>query len=306
MIEYDPRDWRSHLFDVEGSMLREILGRLTLCMLWSVGVVAYSNLSGHHLEVSPMVHTLVGVALGLLLVFRTNASYDRFWEGRKIWGSIINESRNLGRAARVYLLPTAPDLAHRIALWTAAFGRSSMHGLRAERGLGPAHDHLPPEEVRAALAAPHVPLHVAARISEALVEARDRGVLSDYVLMRVDQNVQLLVDYIGACERIVKTPLPFVYVVHVRRALLLYCYTLPFVLVGLYGWWTILVVLLAAYTFLGIEEIGVEIENPFSYGANDLPLENYCGTIERDVLGVLELPPLSADAPAAPAELPRV
>lgn len=295
MIDYNPHDWKSHLFDVEGSMVREITGRLTMCLLWTTAVVAYVELSGRHLEFSPTVHTLVGVALGLLLVFRTNASYDRYWEGRKMWGSIINESRNLGRAARVYLMPAAPDVAQRVAVWTAAFARASMHSLREETGLGPAVEHLPTDEAHAALGAPHVPLHAATRITEALVEARDRGAISDYVLMQVDRNVQLMVDYLGACERIVRTPLPFVYVVHVRRALFLYCYTLPFVLVGMYRWWTILVVLLAAYTFLGIEEIGVEIENPFGRDANDLPLERYCETVERDVLGVLEMPPMAPD-----------
>ena len=102
--------------------------------------------------------------------------------------------------------------------------------------------------------------------------------------MSLDQNVQLLIDYFGACERIHKTPLPFVYVVHLRRALVLYCFTLPFALVDHYGWWAIPATLLVAYTFFGIEEIGVEIENPFGQDDNDLPLERFCETIERDLL----------------------
>ena len=294
MIDYDPYRWTSHLLDVKGSMVREILGRVSLCAVWAVAVVTVEKTYGG-MTLSSTTHTLVGVAIGLLLVFRTNASYDRFWEGRKMWGSIINESRNLGRGARAYLAPNAPDLAEQVALWTAAFPRAAMHYLRDGSGLGPAAERLPVGEVDAALGATNVPVHVATRITERLVEARDRGVISDYVLMALDQNPQLLIDYLGACERIRKTPLPFVYVVHVRRALFLYCYTLPFALVSLYGWTTILVVFLVSYMFFGIEEIGVEIENPFGSDSNDLPLERFCRTIEHDVFGVVGLPPLEPD-----------
>ena len=229
----------------------------------------------------------MGVALGLLLVFRTNASYDRFWEGRRQWGSIINESRNLARGAWVHLRRGAPDLAEQIGLWTVTYAHATKDGLKKIEGLGPLQDRLPAREVEAVLVNPHSPTAAAARITERLVEARDRGVISDYVMITLDQNVQLLVDYLGACERILKTPLPFVYVVHLRRALILYCFTLPFVLVQFYGWWTIPVTMMVAYMFFGIEEIGVEIENPFGSDANDLPLEEFCQTIERDVMSLL-------------------
>jgi putative membrane protein len=104
----------------------------------------------------------------------------------------------------------------------------------------------------------------------------------------LDQNVQLLIDYLGGCERIHKTPLPFAYVVHLRRALILYCFTLPFALVESFGWGTILDTLLVAYVFFGIEEIGVEIENPFGQDDNDLPLERICATIEQNLQALLD------------------
>src|SRR4029077_14654796 len=131
-----------------------------------------------------------------------------------------------------------------------------------DAALGPPGERLPAAEVAAVLEAPHVPAAAALRITENLVEARDRGTISDIVLTTIDANVQQLIDYLGACERIKKTPLPFVYVVHLRRTLVLYCFTLPFAVVELYGWWTILVSLFTSYMFFGIEEIGVEIENP--------------------------------------------
>lgn len=287
MIDYDNRVWSHHLFEIRGSMVREISGRVALCVAWSVVVVA-----GHHLfrtmEIQPTSHGLVGVALGLLLVFRTNASYDRYWEGRRQWGNVINESRNLGRAARAYLAGES-ELLEEIGLWTTQFPYALMNSLRGAVGLGPSASRLPAAEVEAVLAAGNVALGVAARISERLVRARDRGVISDYVAVTLDQNVQLLVDYMGSCERIHKTPLPFVYVIHLRRSLILYCFTLPFALVNTYGWCAVPATLLVAYTFYGIEEIGVEIEDPFGHDANDLPLERFCATIERDLRELCEI-----------------
>jgi len=102
MIQYDPHRWIDHLFDVKGSLIPEITLRVLSCVVWSVGVVAFDRYVGS-IAIPPTVHTLVGVALGLLLVFRTNSSYDRFWEGREIWGRLVNESRNLARGLAVHL-----------------------------------------------------------------------------------------------------------------------------------------------------------------------------------------------------------
>jgi len=285
MLDYDPHDWRSHFFDVKGSMVREIFFRVLSCVLWSVAVVCY------HKFVYPVAlfqdgHVLIGVALGMLLVFRTNASYDRFWEGRKQWGAIINETRNLGRGVTV-LLDSDPVLVRRILGWARAFAWASMNHLRGGNGLGPTVADLQSDEVEAVAKAQHPPLAVARRISQLLDFARRRGLISDYQYVYLDGNVQALVDYVGACERIHKTPLPFAYVVHLRRALILYCFTLPFALLDHFGWGTIPATLVLSYTLFGIEEIGVEIEDPFGAEDNDLPLERFCTTIDKNLQGLL-------------------
>lgn len=284
MINYDPHKWLDHFFDVRGSMVREILGRVALCVLWSVAVVAAYK-SGVKLAIPSTIHTLVGLALGLLLVFRTNASYDRYWEGRKLWGGIVNETRNLIRSAGVFLKDD-PALLRQLAFWTAAFPYVTMHHLRGKRDLGDARADLSPPDAQAVLAAEHPVMAVATRMSECLAEGRRRGFFSEYTQLMIDQNVQLLVDYLGGCERIRKTPLPFAYVVHLRRALVLYCFTLPFALVDTFGWTTVVDTLLLSYVFFGIEEIGVEIEGPFGYDDNDLPLEQICDTIRHNVLAL--------------------
>jgi len=286
MIDYDAHRWWDHLFDIKGSLVRQIFVAVMACVVWSAGVVAFHKYV-HADSIPATVHSLVGVPLGLLLVFRTNASYDRFWEGRKQWGGIVNETRNLARSACV-LLKEAPDLRDSVVRWTAAWAYSAMFSLRGGGGLGPPGTTLPKSETAAALAAQHVPLAVAVRISRDLDEARRRGVISDYQQIALDQNVQLLIDYLGACERIHKTPLPFAYVVHLRRALILYCFSLPFALVDPFGWATVGLVFVLAYTFFGIEEIGVEIEDPFGEDDNDLPLERICITIEKNLTALIK------------------
>lgn len=287
MIHYDPHKWLDHFFDIRGSLVREISGRVSLCGVWTVAVVAV-----HHyvmpIAIPSLLHTLVGTALGLLLVFRTNASYDRFWEGRKLWGGIVNETRNLIRSATV-LLAGETGLLFELTRWTAVFPFVAANGLRGESGLGPLAGQLDSSEVAALSSAQHPGLAVASRMTAVLNRARQKGVISDILYTSLDQNIQLLVDYLGACERIRKTPLPFAYVVHLRRALALYCFTLPFALVSSYGWYTILDVLIVTYVFFGIEEIGVEIEGPFGMDDNDLPLDDICETIHRNLYALSEL-----------------
>ncbi|MDX1983626.1 MAG: bestrophin family protein [Bryobacteraceae bacterium] len=281
MIDYDPHHWFDHFFDIKGSMFREIVGRVAFLVVWAAAVTAV-----HHfvfpLAIPATVHTLVGTALGLLLVFRTNASYDRFWEGRKMWGGIINETRNLCRAAWPFL-KTEPARFRELTEWVTAFPYASMNHLRGSSGVGPS----APETVRAMETAQHVPLAVARGISERLAEARAAGLMTEYAQMSIDQYNGLLIQYLGACERIHRTPLPFAYVVHLRRALILYCMTLPFALLEPFHWWDVPAVLMLSYTFLGIEEIGVEIEDPFGEDENDLPLERFCETIEGNLRGLV-------------------
>jgi putative membrane protein len=284
MIEYDPHRWTDHLFQVRGSVLRQVAGRVLLFVAWSAVVVAL------HVFVRPVgvpstVHTLIGIALGLLLVFRTNASYDRFWEGRKAWGGIVNDARNLARASSGYLA-AVPGSADRILLWTAAFPYACMHGLRGTASVGPLAALLPGRAVAEVVAAPHVPTAVARRVSDELAAAVRSGDLAPVQAMQIDRHVSGLVEAVGMCERIHRTPLPFAYMVHLRRALILYCATLPFALVEQFGWSTVLDTLMVTFVLFGIEEIGVEIEDPFGTDDNDLPLEAICAAVERQVLAM--------------------
>jgi ion channel-forming bestrophin family protein len=284
MIQYDPHRWLDHLFDVKGSLIPEITLRVLSCVVWSIAVVAYHRFVGHA-DIPPTVHTLVGIALGMLLVFRTNSSYNRFWEGRQMWGSLVNETRNLARMVAVHLRNDSA-LKDPVIRWIGAFPYSVKNVLRETSGLGPIADELPTAEVEIIEKSEHPPLAIAKRITSLLVDARDKGLISDITLASFDRIVQLLIDYVGGCERIASTPLPFAYMVHLRRLMIIYCFTLPFALVDAFGWFTVLAILGVAYTFFGIEEIGVEIENPFGHDLNDLALEELCSKIAKNVLAI--------------------
>jgi putative membrane protein len=284
MIDYDSHRWWSRLFLVRGSLLAEIGSRVLITTGWSAAVVAV-----HHylLPVSiPMsVHNLAGMALSLLLVFRTNTSYSRFWEGRTLWGGIVNDTRNLARAARPFFENDAP-LYRALLQWTVCFPYATAGALQGRVDLGPLAGELPPAEVERVRTAQHLPMAVAQRMSAILAEGRKRGLYSDYVQMKLDQNVHVLIGYLGGCERIHKTPIPFGYIIHLRRALVLYFSTLPFAMVNDLGWGTVGAMATVAYLFFGIEEIGVEIEDPFGNDPNDLPLERICATIHDNLLAL--------------------
>ena len=282
MTSYDPRRWTSHLFDIEGSMVREILGRVTVCII-SAAIVVVLYLYGpsyfSKLSIPATAHSFVGTALGLLLVFRTNASYDRFWEGRKQWGGITNECRNLARQTSSWL-NSDPDLLREIINWTAAFPFAVVQRLRSQPAFHCPVKGIPEAHLKMIQGANHPALAIAHLITSRLKTARERGLIDSIQLASLDQNIQLLVDYCGACERIRWTPLPFAYTVHLRRVLIAYCMTLPCALVKDLGWGTVIVTFLVSYALFGIEEIGVEIEDPFGYEINDLPIESFCSGIE--------------------------
>lgn len=293
MIDYEPHRWRDHFFDARGSMARAIGFRALMCALVAA-FVTLVHYRWHEFESTEKVHALIGTPLSLLLVFRTNASYDRFWEARKLWGAIVNESRNLARSSSVLLAADA-DLVGRIIRLGVAFPYACMNTLRGKRGLGPVTSELDPEDA-ALCDAQHAPLAITTAISRRIAEGQRRGLITDVQQGIIEQNAQVLIDCIGACERIKRTPLPFAYVVHLRRALAVYCGTLPMALVEHFGWITAPVTFLVAYVLLGIEEIGVEIEEPFGNDDNDLPLDRFCTTIEQNLRAMIPGAP-TCDAP---------
>ena len=270
MIRYDTRNWLGILVRVRGTVLPRIVVRVALAAAIGAGAVA---LRKHHvvdLAIPGVIHTMVGVALGLLLVFRTNASYDRYWEGRRLVGHMINNLRDLARQGASYLAPAArAALRDRLV----ALYATSRRYLSDERTWPELDGTLPPE-VRAQVEAVRCPPLVVARsIGDLLAAEAAAGRLGEHRLTMLDAAVSEVVYTLGVCERILRTPVPFAYAHHIKGFLTLFCFTVPLALMPAMGWGTAPAAAIVAYALFGIDEIGVEIEDPFGYDPNDLPLD---------------------------------
>lgn len=273
MIHYDPKRWPSIVFRLHGSVLPALLPRVL--SVAAVGVAASQLYARVGFKLAPVAHTMVGVALGLLLVFRTNASFDRWWEGRKLVGAMVNRTRDLARQVTHLVVGGEPlDVARReLVAMTASFFAVTRQHLRGERDLA-AVEAILGAPLRAALEpVKHRPVVVLSWISGRLaVLARD-GALTEQRLASMDANVTALHDCLGGCERILKTPVPFAYAQHIKTFLMVFTFTAPFAMVESLKGNTPVAAAVLAFALFGIDEIGVEIEDPFGTDPNDLPLD---------------------------------
>lgn len=290
--------WRD-TWAITGSVSLVVLPRvLVFGAFSSLVLLVRGKMGGLTLEVGPV--ELAGGALVLLMVLRTNAGYDRWWEGRKLWGGIVNQSRNLAISALTFAANADDDWRDRCVRWVAAFPHAAKRSLRGEREI-PEIAALVGEAAAARVAASeHMPSAVARELATLLVEATERHGMSQFAFMQCDRERTTLIDHLGGCERILKTPLPLVYVIKVRRFVVLYLAALPFALVDKVGWVTPMLTMLVAYPVLGLDQIAVELENPFvTSRKNHLPLDGICETIEANVLALVSSPmrPLSSTVP---------
>ena len=246
--------------------------------------------------------TLVGVALGIFLGFRNDAAYDRFWEGRKLWGTQVNRTRSLTRKITMFIRPPDGDaeigelheLQHELVLRVIAHTHALRHLLRQTSPQEDLERLLPAADVAALADQRNVPIAVLQQLGQRLRETWQRGWIHDYHLTPLEDDVAWLTDVQGACERIKNTPIPYTYSVLVHRIVAVYCLTLPFGLIDTVGWLTPAVVFLISYAFFGLDAIGNEIEDPFGTESNHLPLEAISNTIEinlRQLIGDEQLPP---------------
>jgi putative membrane protein len=281
------------VFKLKGSVIPSILNRVIWCGLFGflVSLAFYFNLPVSHQVLGTVIPSIV---LGLLLVFRTNTAYERFWEGRKLWGSLVNNSRNLSRLIWVSIRELEPEdrlqKINALRLIVAFAVATKLH-LRNEPASIELEGLMSSERFYKLKTMNHPALEIAFWIGDYLQEQTKRENLNIYQLPIIQQLINNLVDNLGGCERILKTPIPLAYSIHLNQLLFLYCLLLPFQLVDKLGWWTGLIVALVSFTLFGIEAIGIEIENPFGYDANDLPLDAICKTMKRNIEDLITLTP---------------
>lgn len=287
------QDWFKLLFSVRGSVIPAVMPRVLLCAVFSVGILLlYSR--GWPVA-SPILGSLVpSLVLGLLLVFRTNTSYERFWEGRKLWGNVINQTRNLARQMWVAIdTPKPGDREAKLAAvyLLPAFAVAMKLHLRGEHPNAELANLLSADQFVKLQQMNNPPLEIAFWVADYLQTQQAQSNLNPYQLTYCLETLDSLVDALGGCERILKTPVPVAYSIHLKQLLMLYCLALPFQMVDSVGWGTPFLVGLISFAVFGIEEIGIEIENPFGHDANDLPLDAICLTMQQNIKDLISLVP---------------
>ncbi|SNB53643.1 putative membrane protein [Arboricoccus pini] len=296
MIVRRRHHWLRMLFVWNGSVLRQILPRLVVVILISfLAVAGHLWLHSQRFTLNPTPFSLLGITLAIFLGFRNSTSYERYAEGRQLWGQLIIAARSLLRQAATLTIPplTSTEQA-RLATRLVELATELKDQLRRSDR---ARDATLPKV--APSARPSSSRHVLA-VAEDLAALRREGRLEPLLVPAMEANLDRIAAVIGGCERIAGTPIPYTYSVMLHRTVYIYCMLLPFGLVGGLELLTPLITAFIAYTFMALEATASELEDPFGLDANDLPLDALTRTLERsllDMAGVEELPPeLEPDA----------
>jgi putative membrane protein len=263
----------------------------------------HGSLYHFKIKLTTIPFTLMGLALAIFLGFRNSASYERYWEGRKLWGSLGTANRNLVRQVHMFLRPVElgndlenqemSRLRQKIVYSAIAFAHALRHQLR-EESWGEDIARLLPAESAATLQRLQNP--AAGLLQSVGIDIHyclQRNWLAAPLAQEMDRSLSQMTEVLGGCERIKNTPIPFSYSVLLHRTVYVYCYLLPFGLIDSIGLLTPVVVGVVAYTFFGLDAIGDEIEEPFGLTPNDLPLTALSYGIEisaRELIGDIHLP----------------
>ncbi|WP_420992769.1 bestrophin family protein [Cupriavidus sp. 30B13] len=295
---------------LRGSILSRIWRVLLVNVLLALAVtVTHGAFFRHKVALTAIPFTLIGLPLAIFLGFRNTAAYDRFWEGRKLWGELVVRSQDLARQCMSLIGDAAPGHApaapgavrQRMLLRTIAFAcalRNRLRGSQAGTGIDAA--WLAPAERDAMLASTNAPALLMMRMGEDLGQCVRQQRVDPCLAVAIDNTLSAMTSTAVACDRIRNTPIPFSYTLLLHRTAYLYCFLLPFGLVDTTGFLTPIVVGLVAYTFFGLDALGDELEEPFGTSPNDLPLDAMCRAIEiamKEALGETDLPP-----PLAPVD----
>ncbi|HCT99010.1 MAG TPA: hypothetical protein DF614_02725 [Methylococcaceae bacterium] len=266
----------------QGSVTPRILRGVVLCSVYTF-TVFYIDAHYYKLPrfaVTPFEYT--GAILGLVLGFRTNAGHERWWEARKLWGAITNQIRNMLVMTWHY---GEENLAWRweMTKWLVTFAYASKASLRMQTDFEEIATWLSADEISDLKKTPHAPLFVSSKIASLLDTAKNRQQIDLFLFTEFEKQRSALMESIGGCERIVKTPMPLVYAIKTRRFILLYLLLLPFSLLDEAGTFAPFIAFLVAYPLLSVDRIGLELQNPFAkQNLSHLPLDTLCEGINNN------------------------
>jgi len=292
---------------LRGSVVPRILPALAVNIVIATLVTwSHGDLYRLKITLTTIPFTLIGLPLAIFLGFRNTAAYDRFWEGRKLWGELVLRSRAFARQCTSLIDYPAPatvagghaDARVRMVLRTIAFSQAVRDLLRSQAAGRATEQLLLPAEWEAMQRAPNQPDFLMLAMGMDLRLCIQEGRIDPCLAVALDSTMTALTGAAASCERIKNTPVPFSYTLLLHRTAYLYCFLLPFGLVDSIGFMTPFVVAIVAYTFFGLDALGDELEEPFGTEANDLPLDAMCRAIEIDLRAALH--DLDLPAPLVP------
>lgn len=294
MISYNPKDWFTFIFRFhKADTFRQLFPMILAICGYAAGIawleLEYWRLSDKsYVRNLPVMHSLLGFAISMLLVFRTNTAYDRWWEGRKLWGSLVNNSRNLAMKLDIILSPdqTATRTFFRKMIPAYAFAlHNHLHKEKTRIELFDTEDHkhlfdkIDHDK--------HIPNQLALLMYRHVQELYREKAISGEQLLFLNAELQSFTDICGACERIKNTPIPFSYSVFIKKFIFFYIMTLPFGYVFQLGYYIVPVVAFIFYVLASLELIAEEIEDPFGGDQNDVPTQLLAQNIQRHVAEII-------------------
>ncbi len=283
MITYNPKSWITLIFafhksDTLRKLWKEMIYIGLFTLLIDFIIMRYiTNTS--YLDKLINVYSLIGFVISLLLVFRTNTAYDRWWEGRKKWGELVNDSRNLGVKLSV-LLKEEDDKAF-FKRMIPNFLIASKEHLRKGTLLFELDLHS--EEMKMLNVKKHIPMQLVCMMQNRITQLNKAGKISNEDVIRLDNNLNKLLDSIGACERIKSTPIPYSYSLFIKKFIFIYVITLPLAFVSVFGYWSAFIATFIFYILVSMEILAEEIEDPFGKDDNDLPMDELAEKIKSNM-----------------------
>lgn len=285
MINYNPKDWFHFIFHIHKADTFRKLWPLMLSVAVFSAIIAYIELNYLKLAETTyiknvgMMHNLLGFVISMLLVFRTNTSYDRWWEGRRLLGSLTNVSRNFAIKIKALNLDTEEIEFFKYGIPKFAFALKEH--LREKQYFGKDSFLIEIDGGK------HIPNQVATSLVSKLYSLQAAGKISQEQLITLNADASQFTDICGGCERIRNTPIPFSYSAFIKKFIFIYVLTLPIGWVFSLGYFVIPIVPFILYVLASLELIAEEIENPFGEDANDLPVDQICNNIEKHVGEIL-------------------
>jgi len=291
MVNYNPKVWFSLIFHAYSrGVMKTLTPAIIFMTLYSAGMcyllldVLRFHESDFHTTIS--MHSLLGIVLGLFLVFRTNSSYDRWWEGRKLWGSMVNNTRNLSHKLNAFLDKDDDDNR----TWFAKMIPNFVFSVKEHLRRGALFSELEPVDdtfIANLKDVKHVPNRLSSMMYVRINNLYKTNKISGDQLFLVDKELKEFSDILGACERIRNTPIPYNYSMYIKQFIFIYLITLPMAFVTTSGYITIPIVMLVTFVLLSVELIAEEIEDPFGRDINDLPTDELSEKIKVNVNEIL-------------------